>query len=226
MGGDAAGLGGSPAGGTAGVMSGTGGESADAGEGGAPTCRNLCTTAAPACCAPGLDCVESVKSCRIDVLSKYVGTTSEYPALKEKIAEIPQDALVSITDSDIASAGADSPTAGRFLFRLTDAASAAVGNALLSSENFPFRVSCGGEELFVGLVYMREGAAALRVPVIHIDTSEDPVVTLLLGAYQGAWYGFGTGAGDPVLTARIDRPELRAAFCERGVLEELGEVPP
>jgi hypothetical protein len=144
------------------------------------------------------------------VLTKAVGVTSDYATLQEKIAANPQDVAVSITYFDFAVAGADPPSARRFQFRLSDDASAAVGNTLLSSENFPFRVSCGGEELFVGLVYMREGAAALRLPVLHIDTSAAPTVTLLLGAYQGAWYGFGSGTPEPVLTGRIDRPELRA----------------
>jgi hypothetical protein len=73
---------------------------------------------------------------------------------------------------------------------------------------------------------MREGAAALRLPVLHIDMSAAPTVTLLLGAYQGAWYGLGSGTPEPVLSGRVDRPELRAVFCQRDVLEELGEVPP
>jgi hypothetical protein len=43
---------------------------------------------------------------------------------------------------------------------------------------------------------------------------------LRLGAWQGAWLDLG-GVGETEARERIDRPELRAALCARGVLQEL-----
>jgi hypothetical protein len=153
------------------------------------------------------------------VLTKAVGVTSDYATLQEKIAANPQDVAVSITDDDIAVAGADPPSARRFQFRLSDDASAAVGNTLLSSENFPFRVSCGGEELFVGLVYMREGAAALRLPVLHIDTSAAPTVTLLLARTKAPGAASAPAPPSPSLptasTARSFAPPSASAARSR-----------
>jgi hypothetical protein len=90
-----------------------------------------------------------------------------------------------------------------------------------AAHNKPFRLSCDEQELFVGVLYPREGAAALRTPVLHIEDElgDSERIVLLLGAWQGAW-GIPT-AGDVTLRERIDRSELRASFCARGILNEL-----
>jgi hypothetical protein len=65
------------------------------------------------------------------------------------------------------------------------------------------------------------GAAALDTPVLH-EARENGVLILRLGAYQSAWVGMGVDqpATSP-LRERIDRSELRAALCRRGVLHVL-----
>ena len=84
----------------------------------------------------------------------------------------------------------------------------------------PFRVSCGGQSLFVGVIYYIGGAAALSTPVLHVARDANNLVVLRLGAYQGAWDILGS-PGPPGARERIDRPELRAVFCQRGALREL-----
>jgi hypothetical protein len=54
---------------------------------------------------------------------------------------------------------------------------------------------------------------------LHCERDKNGVVTLLLGAHQGAWI-LG-GGSDLVVQERIDRAELRAALCARGILNEL-----
>jgi hypothetical protein len=79
--------------------------------------------------------------------------------------------------------------------------------------------------LFVGVLSPVNGAAALRTPVLHVDTSasRSDAVVLHLGAWQGAWYGLSGGAATEATDReRIDRSEWRAAFCARGLLSDLG----
>jgi hypothetical protein len=84
-----------------------------------------------------------------------------------------------------------------------------------------FRVSCDEKELFVGVTYLEYGAAAMMVPVLHIQQDVAGTVVFRLGAWQSAWAITGLFEND-VARARIDRPELRAALCARGILNELG----
>jgi len=89
----------------------------------------------------------------------------------------------------------------------------------------PFWLSCNGQRLFVGVTYFSYGAAAIQTPVLHIGRNDDDHWVLALGALQGAW---GLALTNAEGAERIDRPELRAAFCQRGALRELavGAVPP
>jgi hypothetical protein len=152
-----------------------------------------------------------------------MGTPQDYASLEQKIASLPQDVLFSFTDADIDWAAADPSPAPRIKMHVTSQASSLYGAAQESAPgNHPFRVSCGGQSLFVGVTYFVGGAAFFSTPVLHISHDADGSVVLRLGAWQGAWMFPGmTGREDPGARARIDRPELRAVFCQRGALREL-----
>lgn len=209
---------------------GTGGSAAGpaaAGEGGAHAgqssggaghdCRDSCEVA-PACCSDELRCVESAPSCRIDVLVEEVDVIYEYADLLTEIASLTGEVELSVPLTDVVRAAADPPPAARFEMTLGSETSIELA-ALLSMDRHPFRMSCIGEELFVGVVYMLEGAAAIRTPVLHVDEADGGALVLRLGALQGAWL-FGD-AVDAEYSERIERTELRAGFCERGILDEL-----
>jgi hypothetical protein len=195
---------------------GTGGTSAGETDGSVDVCRAY---GAP-CCGPAIASVSPGGSCVLDVFSEGVSTSYEYAVLEQRIAEKSPGILLSLTDTDIAWAAAEPAPNTRLEMHLTPQASSLHGENLEWSRNLPFRLSCGGQSLFVGVVYYREGAAALRTPVLHVARDPDGSVVLQLGAWQGAWGGWASG-GDSELRARIDRPELRAALCERGALREL-----
>jgi hypothetical protein len=189
-------------------------------------CQDLCTAEAPACCTTELRCVSTEPHCRLDVLSHRVTIASDYADLQQKIAALPGDLLLSVADTDVKSAAAEPPAAARFEFDLTPEASVANGPSLVNATavGYPFRVSCNDEELFVGELYFEDGQAALNVPVLYAKYADDgTTVVIELGAWEGAW----TGAeayeydGTEAERERIDRPELRAAFCARGILGEL-----
>jgi hypothetical protein len=126
---------------------------------------------------------------------------------------------VSFTDADIEWAAAEPAPASRFEMHLTSQASSEYGALLESTDLHPFRFSCDGQELFVGVFYLIYGAAALNTPVLHVELDADDLVVLRLGAWQGAWLI--PAEGNPEARERIDRPELRAVFCQRGALQEL-----
>jgi len=215
-GGDTGGDAGESAGGTGGT-SGTGGISGAGGTGG--SCQDLCTETAPACCTEPLRCVESIPTCRIEFLTDRVDTTYEYADLEEKIAALTGGVALTITSDDIEWAAADTPPSPRFEFRLSAEASLRYAALTDLAYSHPFLVSCGNQALFVGITYMFEGAAALRTPVLHVEETETGAFRLFLGAWQGA-AGLETSTGDVAARQRIDRPELRAAFCGRGILTE------
>jgi len=207
------------AGESAGGIGGTAGTSGTAGTGGA--CQDLCTGNSPACCSEPLLCVESIPTCRIEFLVDKVDTTYEYADLEAKIATLTGGIDVTILSTDIEWAAADAPPSARFEFRLS--AEASLTHAKLKGMflSRPFLVSCGDQALFVGVTYMFEGAAALRTPVIHIEETETGAIRLLLGAWQSAWAFSSASPGTEEFRERIDRPELRAAFCGRGIMNEL-----
>jgi hypothetical protein len=163
--------------------------------------------------------VTDTSACRIDVLAEAVSISPVYANLERDVAASSGEVAISISDAEVAWAAAESPLAARFELRLTAEASAAKAATLASLTERPFRVSCNDQTLFVGYVYQLHGAAVLRTPVLHIEESAG-VVVLRLGAWQGAWSVFQLADAE-VERARIDRPELRAALCARGVLEEL-----
>ena len=217
--------GGTPLGGGAGTAAtSVADSSAGADAGGAGPCIDLCQPDAPACCTQALRCMSGVPMCRLDVLADHVDPQYQYPELVEKVAALSDDIAVSIGDAEIEKAAVDPEPAARIELHLTPQASATHGPALKNLLNHPFRVSCDGAELYVGVVYIREGAAALQTPVLHVEDGENDTIRLLLGAQEGEWTGLG-GSSSAELKERLDRSELRASLCERGILSELGPPP-
>jgi hypothetical protein len=225
----AAGTSGSSTGGSSGASGGLGGsagedtskagEGSDAGAGGAASCQDLCKPGKPECCTLDLRCVERVPACRFDVLVATVSTTYDYAELEAKVAALSPDVQVSFTDEDIATAATDPQSSGRFEFHLTAEASAERAGDLLNADLHPFVLTCDGQRLFVGVGYFRGGAAALRTPVLHVERDTDDTLVVRLGAIQGAW---GFEDQTPLeYRQRIDRAELRAALCARGILDKL-----
>jgi hypothetical protein len=183
-------------------------------------CVDVCELYGPACCVWSEACVETGGNCVIDVLSGWVDTTYDYDTLEQRIAAKPQEVLASVTDADVASIAMERAPASRIEMQLTARASSMLGILFESAPRRPFRVSCGGQSLFLGVFYEVHGAAAIRTPVMHVSRDAANLVILRLGAWQGAWIGLGT-AQDVAARTRIDRTELRAVFCGRGVLREL-----
>jgi hypothetical protein len=213
-GGGSSGKGGSSAGSVS--TSGTGGGSA----GGTGGCFDVCGLYGAPCCGWSEGCIEPGGSCVIDVLSARVDVIYDYASLEQKIASIPPDVLASFTDADIASVAAEPPAASRIEMHMTPEASSRYGTVLENALLHPFRFSCGGQSLFVGVIYDMIGAAGIRTPVLHVARDAENPLVLRLGAWQGAWMGMAT-MEDPGARKRIDRPELRAVFCLRGALREL-----
>jgi hypothetical protein len=100
--------------------------------------------------------------------------------------------------------------------RLTDAAAARVRAATAPLREAPVLVTLDGAPLYAALEYMVIGAAALRLPVVHLHGLARGEVDV--GAVQGAAT---SGLGDAEEAGRIDRAELRALFAGRGVLREV-----
>ena len=180
----------------------------------------MCELYGPPCCFESGDCIQPGSSCVVDVLSTRVSTTYEYADLEQEVASIPQDVLVSFTDADIEWAAAEPSPASRIEMHMTPQASSEYGTVLEGADLHPFRFSCDGQELFVGLFYLMMGAAAINTPVLHVERDAEDLVVLHLGAFQGAW-PIGRPTGPAGARERIDRPELRAVFCQRGALQEL-----
>lgn len=208
--------GGARAAGAAGDDASHAGEAAGGAGGG---CQNWCTVDMPACCGAELRCVESAPSCRIDVLAENVDVIYEYAELQAEVNALSGAIAATIPLSEVEHAAADPAPAARFEMTLNADASADLA-ALAGMHLHPFRVSCDDEELFVGVVYMLGGAAAIRTPVLHAEAADSGALVLRLGAWQGAWIISGSD-GDEALRERIDRAGLRVAFCERGALQEL-----
>ena len=159
-------------------------------------------------------------SCRLDVLAEQVSLPQSYADLQEKIIALSGDVAVSVPLTEVAHAAAEPPPMARFEMTLNAEASiefAELGNL----ELHPFRVSCDDQELFVGVGYTIYGAAGIAAPVLHVE-EEDGAVALRIGAWQGVWLvGLGGGEMEQELRARLERAELRAAFCARGALDTL-----
>jgi hypothetical protein len=223
--GQTGGAGGAANGGSSGAGAATGGAAGDgvasAGEssgGAGGECQDLCSEAVPACCTEELRCVERVPRCRIDVLADQVDVIYEYSELQAEIGTLSGGVDFTIPLGVVESAAADPPPAARF--QLTLAAEASTDLAALAGVYLrPFRLLCDEQELFVGVVYQKGGAAAIQTPVLHAEQAEDGALVLLLGAWQGAWAISGGGAAE--LRERLDRTELRAELCGRGLLEEI-----
>ena len=196
-----------------------GGYAGDSGAGDAGGCIDVCGLYGAPCCSPAMGCVTPGGGCVIDVLAGAVGTTYQYADLEQKVASMSQDVLVSMTDADFDWVAADPPAAGRFQLHMTPDASASYGALGLSNyPTHPFRFSCGGQSLFLGVMYIWYGQAALETPVMDAVSGADNTLSLYLGASEGAWGAF---AGTAEARERIDRPEFRAVFCQRAALREL-----
>ena len=207
---------GAATGGAAGDDSTSAGESAGGAGGG---CQDLCSESAPACCTRELRCVERVPRCRIDVLAGDVGVIYEYPDLQAEIGMLSGVVDFTIPLGLVERAAADPPPAARFELTLTAEASTDLA-ALTEVFSPAFRLSCDEQELLVGVVYMEEGAAAIRTPVLHAKQAEDGTLVLRLGAWQGAWLFGGDGEATE-LRERLDRAELRSELCALGILAEI-----
>lgn len=203
--------------GNAGAPAENGGESSG-GAGGAEECRNLCSDQAPACCTADLHCVTAEQHCRIDVFD-LIELPHDYDALEQELAAVSDHVSLSISDGDVKSAAAEPFAAGRFEFDLNDRASASYGDMLQASFGHGFRLSCNDKPLFDGIFWFEEGQAVFDTPVLSVAAqTKDGATVLELGAFSGAWSSsFGDG-GTTADRERIDRPELRAAFCARGIL--------
>lgn len=205
--------GGAPA--TGGMSTATGGVSTD------DAGVDLCKMYGAACCVPAIREVDAHSTCTLDVLTATVDVIYEYADLEKKVASLPDQVVLSVTDADVVWAGAGPPTAARIEMRLTQAASARYGTDLQHAILHPFRLSCNGKELFIGVVYEIYGAAAIRTPVLHVAIAPNSGdVILRIGSFQGAWMGLMAG-DDAESRERIDRPELRATFCQKGALHEI-----
>lgn len=216
QGGSSAGAGANP---TANV-GGAGGETSNAGAAGNGDCVDVCQLHGEACCVPG-SCVSADASCVIDVFDDRVSAIYDYAVLEQKVATLSQTFSASISTADIVSSAADPSPSARIELHLSAAASSLHAAALEGGDLHPFRVSCGGERLFVGLVYKKEGAAALALPVLDVSREADDGLVLRLGAWQSAW-SFPNRTDDNLpARARLDRPELRSTLCLSGAPQEL-----
>lgn len=198
---------------------GAAGDGATAGAAGAGDCVDVCELRGEACCLP-LSCVSADASCKLEVFDQQVSITHEYAPLEQLVATLPESFLASISTADVTSSAAEPFPSSRIELRLSAVASSQYGTALEGALLHPFRVSCAGKRLFVGLVYQQEGAAALALPVLHVARGDDDIIALRLGAWQSAWL-FSGNAGDVAARARLDAPELRATLCLNAAPEAL-----
>ncbi len=207
---------------SAGVGGGEPGGAPSGGEGGSGDCDgvDVCALRGEACCIPNVDCVSAESNCLFEVLAARTFGAYGYADLVQRIAALPQDLLVSFTLDDVDWVATDPFPSGRIELHMSAEFGAAWGAALDMADTNPFRVSCDGQPLFVGEIYMREGAAAFDSPVIHVAIDEGEPLILRLGARMPSWF---PGAGPVALESRqrLDRPELRAALCVHGALRDL-----
>lgn len=195
-----------------------------AGEGGgagAAECLDVCAREGEACCFAGGECVSPSGQCTIEVLAGLIDTSNDYDVIAQRVAALSPERLLSLGDADVASARIEAPFAARLELVLSAEASVRAAD-LEQAERHPFRVSCGGRELFIGVVYAPYGAAAIGAPVMHVSRNPDERLVLRVGAWQGAWAGPpSTTPETEQLRQRFDRPELRAALCRDGSLTAL-----
>jgi hypothetical protein len=213
--------GGAGASGTGGASDGGAADGGSTSGAGGENCVDVCALHGPSCCVAPEACVSADARCVIEVFTtKLVTIPYQYADVETVIAQLPQLFAVSVSTADIERARADPPASGRFEMRLTPAASALYGDALEHADNQPFRLSCDGQRLFVGIVYMLAGAAAIDAPVLHVSRDVDDSVILRLGAQQGAW-GLSSSLVPLAARQRLDQPHLRATLCLAGALPAL-----
>lgn len=205
-----------------GVQGGAAGDSAAiGGAGGADDCVDVCSLYGQACCATPAACVTTDASCVIEVFDYHTTSVkNEYPALEQLVATLAPTFRASVSTADVVSSLADPFPASRIELHLSAQASATYGAALEGALMDPFRVSCGGQTLFFGQVYMLEGAQAIETPVLHVSRDASDAIVLRIGARQGAW-GLSFPVDDIAARERIDRPELRSTLCLDGALGRL-----
>jgi hypothetical protein len=153
----------------------------------------------------------------IRVFGKRVDTTYDYAGLEKKTQHLATaDARVTLTEEDIEVYRVEEAPSSRIQLTLTAAATKRWQGTLAAvTDLHPFHVALDGKRLYVGVVYTMYGAAALDTPVLHVK-DESGRVELRIGSHQGAWMGWGKGDA-----SRIDAPEVRDLFRDRGALAAL-----
>lgn len=157
----------------------------------------------------------------IYLFDEHLDTTYDYAKLESATQHLDvDDAAVTITEAEVATYWVGAMPSARIQLDLTAEAAQRWGPSLRAmKDNQPFLVTLDGKLLYVGVVYLMYGAAALDIPVLHLpgpfDDETDPF-ELKVGANQGAWMGWGKGDA-----ARIDRQEVRDLFEARGALSTL-----
>ena len=155
----------------------------------------------------------------IEIHDQPIGVIYQYPDLVTAFeAGRGGTVRLRLDERDVASYVVGPAPSAIVGFELTPDASARWSTAIDgSSETLPFSVSIGSQRLFVGVLYPAMGAAAIDTPVLHV-ISRAGQVTASIGARQGASWTWRTAT--QAHADRIDRPELRAVFRERGTLAE------
>lgn len=191
------------------------------GEGGGGNCVDVCALHGEACCIPNVECVSSESNCLFEVLAATVGGTYPYDELEQRVLALPQDLLLSFTLDDVEWVAAEPSPAARIELHMSDELADRHAATLAAAFSNPFRVSCDGQRLFVGMFWMLEGAAYFDSPVLHVAVDEGGERLILrLGALMPSWQRAAVTV--PVESRqRLDRAELRAALCLHGPLREL-----
>jgi hypothetical protein len=155
----------------------------------------------------------------VDVLEGNVSTTYTYTELEQKIATLPQNVRFSFTDTDIAWAAAHPDLGAHFEFHMTTQWSALHDTDITEHmDGIPFRLSCNGQSLFVGVFYLLWGQAALDTPVLHPDRDTNNSVILRLGAWEGAWASYAAVGHLETVSASIAPSFVRS--CANGARYE------
>jgi hypothetical protein len=146
-----------------------------------------------------------------------------YAELLERSRSEETTACVAVfTERDILKYRMSEKPSGRVELQLTAEASSRIARKREGiykdvCEEGLFTITLDGKSLYRGQCYLRIGAAALRYPVMHIESGNDGTMALRIGSYQGVWAGM--QAPDSSAIERIDPPQLREFFRQLGKLE-------
>jgi hypothetical protein len=138
----------------------------------------------------------------------------DVPSFDKALAALPASAFtVHLDGGDVARWEVERAPSERVLIHLHPAAKAKVDALTRAVANPYFTISLDGKRLVGGMLWQRIGAAALRMPVLHV---EPPL--LYLGEQQGSWIGFTAGH------TTVDAPALRDYFRALGLLHEVAQL--